>query len=224
MRATMLDVSARYGYACKEFLPRMHSMTCFHEHLLTEQVEQSDLVVFGGGADIGTSIYGHKAMYPYPGANLGLSERDRFEIAVFEEARRQEKPILGICRGSQLVCALSGGALVQDIDNHCATHPIQTWDEQVGLSITSTHHQQMYLMNLIPNEDYELLAWTDCLSSKYTRDEALAPLAPDCDPEVVFFRNTQAFAIQGHPEYLQQKDPVVKWLQEQLFNYFPELK
>jgi gamma-glutamyl-gamma-aminobutyrate hydrolase PuuD len=222
MRATMLDVSARYGYPCRDFLPRMSSMVCFQDHMIKEMVENSDLIVFGGGADIATAIYGHRVMYP--GGYLGLSERDRFEVAVFDEALRQAKPILGICRGSQLVCALSGGALVQDIDHHCATHPIQTWDEQVELAITSTHHQQMYLMNLIANEDYELLAWTECLSSKYIRDEALAPLAPDCDPEVVFFRNTQAFAIQGHPEYLQQKDPVVKWLQEQLFNYFPELK
>jgi gamma-glutamyl-gamma-aminobutyrate hydrolase PuuD len=217
----MLDVSARYGYPCRDFLPKMNTMVCFQDHMINDMVEQSDLIAFGGGADIASGIYGHKVVYP--GNMELLSERDRFEVAVFQEAVRQEKAILGICRGSQLVCAMSGGALVQNINNHCGDHDLITWDDTPNLTITSTHHQQMYLMNLTPNVDYELLAWTECMSSVYDRDLRLAPAEPDCDPEVVTFLHTRAFAIQGHPEYMAQKDPVVKWLQQQFYNYFPEL-
>jgi putative glutamine amidotransferase len=218
----MLDVSAKFGASCRDFLPKMNATVCFQDHMIEEMVESSDLIAFGGGADIGTAIYGHKVVYP--GGFPGLSARDMFEVRIFQEAVKQEKPILGICRGSQLVCSLSGGALVQDIDNHCSSHGLTTWDDKEGLSITSTHHQQMYLMNMVSNEDYELLAWTECMSNKYLRDLHMAPAEPDCDPEVVYFRHTRAFAIQGHPEYMGQHDPVVQWLQEQFYSYFPELK
>ena len=221
MRATMLDVSARYGYPCRDFLPNMNTMVCFQEHMISDMVESADLIAFGGGADISPAIYGHEVMCE--GNSLILSGRDRFEIMVWEEARAQEKPILGICRGAQFVCAMSGGAIVQDIDGHLGIHELLTYDDEKGLEITSTHHQQMYVMNMVPNDDFELIGWTDCMSKKYIRDLKRAPLEPDYDPEVLYFRRTRAFAIQGHPEYMDHGNATVQWLKREFYQYFPEL-
>ena len=51
--------------------------------------------------------------------------RDEFELALLQEALRQNKPILAICRGVQLVNVAFGGTLNQEIEGHCKVY---LWD------------------------------------------------------------------------------------------------
>lgn len=65
-----------------------------------------------GGDDVAPSRYG-EAVHP---ATVRVSpERDEFEIALVQEARRIGLPILAICRGIQVLNVACGGTLVQDI-------------------------------------------------------------------------------------------------------------
>lgn len=68
-------------------------------------------LVFSGGYDIHPKYYGegklHKSVRLTP-------ERDRFELTLAKKARAKRIPILGICRGHQLVNAAFGGTLYQD--------------------------------------------------------------------------------------------------------------
>lgn len=69
------------------------------------------LVLTGSGSDISPSLYGQ-------GLNGALDsdmELDEMELALFHAFRKQGKPILGICRGIQLINVALGGTLVQDI-------------------------------------------------------------------------------------------------------------
>ena len=52
---------------------------------------------------------------PHPKANPPSRERDLFELALFAAARQRELPILGICRGIQVVNVALGGTLWQDL-------------------------------------------------------------------------------------------------------------
>ena len=65
-----------------------------------------------GGEDVDPIHYGAE-----PSAALGSvdGERDRFELALFAAARAARLPILGICRGIQLVNVALGGTLYQDL-------------------------------------------------------------------------------------------------------------
>jgi putative glutamine amidotransferase len=69
-------------------------------------------LVLTGGEDIDPSYYGAE-----PSAGLGSvdAERDRFELALFAAARSAGLPILGICRGIQLINVALGGTLYQDL-------------------------------------------------------------------------------------------------------------
>jgi putative glutamine amidotransferase len=69
-----------------------------------------DGVIIGGGDDVGPELYG---------GSLGLSARldparDRFELGLAEGALSQNIPVLGICRGSQMLNVALGGTLDQD--------------------------------------------------------------------------------------------------------------
>jgi len=71
-----------------------------------------DGLLLTGGEDIHPAWYDAEASpHLYPPSR----ERDLFELAVFAAARQREIPILGICRGIQLVNVALGGTLFQDL-------------------------------------------------------------------------------------------------------------
>jgi putative glutamine amidotransferase len=80
-----------------------------------ELVARLDGVLIPGGPDIDPSFYGHE-----PDDDLGRTwpEVDRFEIAVVQEAERHSLPVLGICRGMQLLNVAHGGTLIQHLPDH----------------------------------------------------------------------------------------------------------
>ena len=75
-------------------------------------LDGTDGLLLTGGEDIHPALYGAE---PSPHLYPPSRERDLFELALFAAARQRELPILGICRGIQLVNVALGGTLVQDI-------------------------------------------------------------------------------------------------------------
>lgn len=71
-----------------------------------------DGLLLTGGGDVEPSRYGEA---PHPAIEDVEPARDEFEIALIEAARRRDLPILGICRGVQVMNIAAGGTLVQDI-------------------------------------------------------------------------------------------------------------
>ena len=95
------------------------------------------LVVFTGGHDVTPAFYGEQAN-PQTG---NLQARDVQEAAIFDKAVKLKKNIAGICRGSQFICAMSGGKLVQHVTNHGGNHNVRTDDGRL-IEVTSTRHHQ----------------------------------------------------------------------------------
>jgi putative glutamine amidotransferase len=75
-------------------------------------VALADGVIFSGGADIDPARYDAA---PHPQLGVVDPLRDAFEIALFHAARAAGRPILGICRGIQLINVAAGGSLVQHL-------------------------------------------------------------------------------------------------------------
>ncbi len=87
------------------------SDTAAHEHvdLLLDRI---DGVIFAGGADIAPERYG-AVVDPATGAPE--PERDSFELTLARQALARDIPLLGICRGMQLLNVVHGGTLWQDL-------------------------------------------------------------------------------------------------------------
>ena len=75
-------------------------------------VADIDALMITGGADISPKSYGEDAIKP---EWSGDYERDQYEIALFQEALAQQKPVLGVCRGHQIINVGLGGTMYQDI-------------------------------------------------------------------------------------------------------------
>jgi putative glutamine amidotransferase len=78
-------------------------------------LELIDGLMLAGGADIDPSSY---AQEPHPQTVDTVPERDVFEIALARAAIARDMPVLGICRGMQLINVACGGTLVQHLPDH----------------------------------------------------------------------------------------------------------
>jgi len=76
------------------------------------QADQLDALVLHGGSDIAPQAYGQQPLREEWG---GDPPRDRYELALFHACMERELPILGICRGHQLINVALGGTMLQDI-------------------------------------------------------------------------------------------------------------
>jgi putative glutamine amidotransferase len=76
-----------------------------------ELVRRIDGLVLAGGADVGPERYGAA---PHP-ATITRPERDAGELALLAAARAVQLPVLGVCRGMQLITVAYGGSLHQHL-------------------------------------------------------------------------------------------------------------
>lgn len=168
---------------------------------LVDKLEDAQLVVFTGGEDVTPSLYGckkHRTTY----SNL---KRDQAEQAIFNKIDPKKQVCLGICRGSQFLCVMNGGKLVQDVTNHANgfTHGITNWDKTY--QITSTHHQMQYPFNLKEGE-YNILFVSYGAESDYYEGDGIYPnLIVGREPEIVLYHKNglpKCLAVQGHPEMI----------------------
>lgn len=177
-----------------------------------KQLSKDGALILWGGEDISPSIYKQKAVKT--NAPETPSRRDLIEIELFKAAVSLGIPIIGVCRGAQLACALSGGSLFQHIEGgHHGTHYVDTKDGHT-FKTSSCHHQALNLEK-IPETDYELLAWDKNRSTKVWTDQTTDVKEI---PEVVLFKQTKVLGIQGHPEWMHPNDPFVKWCIDQFKN------
>jgi putative glutamine amidotransferase len=80
----------------------------------TDDISKCDGFVLTGGVDIQPSYYGGAVNYENQPPEFQPA-RDAFEKKIYEYAKENQLPVLGICRGMQLVNVLEGGSLIQDL-------------------------------------------------------------------------------------------------------------
>lgn len=118
-------------------------------------LELADGLLLSGGGDLTPDFLNAPPELP---ARSPSRERDRWELALVREAWRQRRPLLGICRGMQVLAVALGGTLLQDIppgavchdqslDRHQPTHSVRVCHPALaeltgGQPQVNSHHHQ----------------------------------------------------------------------------------
>jgi len=157
-------------------------------YLREEDPNVADILLLPGGADIGMR-----------------DGRDEYEIYLYKRFRELRKPIIGICRGLQLMIYLNerGNSLIEHIPDYTKEilHTTITGDwrgesawhtTELGLFVNSRHHQGVYLGDV---NNYEVIDMTS-----------------DGIVEAIENKERKEFAVQWHPEHSEMVGtPALEW-------------
>ena len=169
-----------------------------------DNIDDAHVVLFAGGEDINPQLYKHAVAdrtYYNP-------RRDYEELRDFDKARERGLPMLGVCRGMQLLTALAGGYLVQHVTNHAGRRHSVVTNTGEEIEVNSLHHQMCF-----PNSvaDVIKMAWTFDHSHCYIGDDGDGNIVDlkkkfgddrVLELESVAYPSLNAFAVQWHPEML----------------------
>lgn len=191
---------------------------------LDKFLDQMDGFVFQGGSDLCPETYGddylNRERWP------GDAERDQYELKIADYAFKNKKPILGICRGAQLLNVYFGGKLYQDLQTELKQalkhrdaseydkvyHSIEFiqgklldkiyQNEKNARNVNSVHHQGIKVLgnNLV----------IEAISPKDQLIEAFSYQNPE---------ENYVLAVQWHPEFSHTiKDKVIS--ADLIYNHF----
>ena len=161
-------------------------------------------LILAGGGDVYPFFYGQK---DYACSNKNL-KRDICEFCLVEHFFKNDKPILGICRGIQVLNVYFGGTLIQDIESKCL-HSFLNKDvyhsvysnglfpfKNKRYSVNSAHHQS-------------ILKPASCFNCVLHSNDGLI--------EGFLHKSAKIIAVQFHPERMNYK---VNSLSKSIFDYF----
>ena len=173
--------------------------------LVSNYVSMCDAVVLIGGVnDVDPGLYNSKNN----GSKGCNPKQDEFELAVLKEAIIQNKPVLGICRGMQLINVHFGGNLIQHLDSSDLHLQYEKQEETVHdifvkgsdifpdqkVSVNSVHHQAC---DLVP----------DVLKITAKSDDGVIEMFEHVSKPIL--------GVQWHPECVAYTDfskKIMQWL------------
>lgn len=171
--------------------------------VLKELIDRVDGILLTGGSDVAPALYGEPKA-AFCGENDPM--RDKMETRLIELALQAGKPVFGICRGLQILNAVLGGTLYQDLKTQTGTELTHSMDKP--------YDRTVHEVTILPDTPLAALYGPGPLavnSRHHQGIKALAPAlraqaaAPDGLIESVYlpgYRFVQA--VQWHPEHRWQ--------------------
>ena len=161
-----------------------------------------DGFLFAGGVDIDPKYYGEEIT----GDGVEVcAPRDEFELALLEELKESPKPILGICRGIQVMNVACGGTLIQDMDGHRQSEPRECRPQSVNLAPDSL------LLRLAGDERISVNSFHHQAIKDASPWYKVTACADDGTVEAIELKRPMgrfALGVQWHPEMLYETDRV----------------
>jgi len=187
-------------------IPITHNEAC-----LEDSIGLIDGLLLSGGVDIDPSYFGEEAE---PGLGRVDADRDRVELYLTKKALGKDLPILGICRGIQVLNVASGGSLYQDINTDLSNilkhrqvapgwYGTQTIDIEKGSRLQDILEQPTIRVNSFHHQAVKKVAPGFVISA----------VARDGIIEGIEGTNRRfTIGVQFHPEVMWQNNPPINAL------------
>lgn len=175
---------------------------------VSDYVAELDGLVLQGGADISPQTYGE---VPLREEWQGDRVRDLYELELLRAFVSQRKPVLGICRGAQLINVAFGGTLYQDIETQIpgtlGHHDAAIYDQKFHdiRFIPDTGLARLYpdrtqaRVNTIHHQAVKTLGHNVVVEARADQDRIIEAIRWQGESYV--------FGVQWHPELHDQRDP-----------------
>lgn len=176
--------------------------------VLLEMLRQVDGLLLSGGADLDPRYMGEE---PVRGLGVVQSERDSYELRVVRIAHRLSLPMLGICRGHQVLGVAYGSTLFQDLISQYNVEG--ALDHAPEIARTRPHHRLLFtesdsrLYDILQLEDGDDPIWVNSLHHQALR-EVCSPfvevaIASDGVNEAIdAYPERDILSVQWHPEQM----------------------
>lgn len=158
-------------------------------------------LVLSGGGDLDPFYWGE-----LPGPHNGEINplRDTFEIELARQALTQDIPVLGICRGCQVLNVAAGGSLIQHLDSPGLSHQ-QKAPRNYPIHAILIERNSL-LMGIVGQEQIRVNSFHHQAIRKPGTGLWVTACAPDGTVEAVESRqNRFALGVQWHPECLEDR-------------------
>lgn len=168
---------------------------CGARGVFSENLEYSkdcDGLLLPGGGDIDPSLYGAKNT-----ASFAIDcQRDLAELELIRAFSVTRRPILGICKGIQILNTAFGGTLDQDIDNGSA----HKWEERTGDKVHRITATEGGFLQKLYGREFAVNSAHHQAIDLPAPGLAVSALAEDGVIEAVENREKKIYAVQFHPE------------------------
>ncbi len=176
-----------------------------NEESLAQYVKICDGFLFSGGCDIEPRKFGEDTLTECGKIQL---YRDYIELEIFKRAFNEKKPIMGICRGIQLINVALGGTLYQDIPTQISTDiPHRQTEQKNQPSHSVKILSDTPLMELVARERMTANSFHHQSIKALGEGLEVMALSDDGIIEAVYFNGENyILAYQWHPERLFDTD------------------
>lgn len=163
-----------------------------------------DGLILQGGSDLAPSSYRENQISErWPGDKI----RDDYELELVDACLKRHKPILGVCRGAQLLNVYFGGTLYQDIPSQCETHTVH---RDASLYDKNIHElevvQDSLLAGLYPDQQSYFVNSIHHQGLKDLGQNLIVEATSKTDQFVEAFRlnskDQWVYGVQWHPEFI----------------------
>ena len=185
----------------------------FTDEMIEDYISSIDSLLLPGGGDIEPSLYGEEKIEQCGKTDITL---DLFHIALIKECKAQGKPILGICRGYQLMNVAFGGTMYQDLG---------IFNKYFNHSDLKTYSTTSHSVKIVENTKLNKIINLDEVRVNSLHHQALKDIAPsmivsaeseDGVIEAIESLNKDTFivGVQWHPETMIENKDIMNKLFE----------
>lgn len=186
------------------------------DEVISAQLDQVEALILSGGHDVDPRRYNEQ-----PLGKLGQTwpARDHFDTLLLKLAEEKQIPVLGICRGLQIINVAHGGSLYQDLSYRKELTLKHSQDHTPDLP---THGMKVEadsrLAKILGQTEFDVNSFHHQIIKDVAPDLRAVATSPDGVVEALESENEDLIAVQWHPEMLHRNADVAfmnnlfKWL------------